>query len=322
VYVIQIKSKKGGVGKSLYARELAQALAALGCHIALIDASEQANNDILENQQRTFDYTLKECLIAEHSFQKAIRQVRKNLWLLAGSRNHEEINNYIRTEHDQNLFKYYVDEFRATLQPETPYEQRFLWWQQEKVGMNIFHLEATTDEEFFTPPTSIDFMLIDSDASTEDELTLNIWNAIDGILVPFEPTELDWHSYHQLKEDLAKRYRRHIEQMPSIIGVLPNKVLHTKDNPTPLIYLKSIYQNADEVVFRPVHWSKIFGECLNLHIGSLEHPSASTDRAVRELCAITLDLIGYEGELLGIRSCEKCSAAHDEARQEQEGQPA
>ena len=61
--IIQVKSKKGGIGKSLFSREFAQSLAALGLNVALFDASEQANDDILENQQRHFDYTIKECII-------------------------------------------------------------------------------------------------------------------------------------------------------------------------------------------------------------------------------------------------------------------
>jgi hypothetical protein len=118
-------------------------------------------------------------------------------------------------------------------------------------------------------------------------------------------TELDWQSYHQFKQDLEQRYHRRPTQKPPIIGILPNKVLHTKDNPTPLVYLKAMYRDAGERVFRPVHWSKIFGACLNQHIGSLDHPAATTDRAVRELCAISLELIGYEGVLAGLKFCEK-----------------
>src|SRR5258708_9498767 len=96
--VIQIKSKKGGIGKSLFARELAQILAALGCNVALIDGSEQANDDILENQQRAFEYTLKECIISGVPLATAARQVRRSLCLIAGSRDHEDINDYIRKQ--------------------------------------------------------------------------------------------------------------------------------------------------------------------------------------------------------------------------------
>jgi hypothetical protein len=131
-------------------------------------------------------------------------------------------------------------------------------------------------------------------------------------------TELDWQSYHQFKQDLEQRYHRRPTQKPPIIGILPNKVLHTKDNPTPLVYLKAMYRDAGERVFRPVHWSKIFGACLNQHIGSLDHPAATTDRAVRELCAISLELIGYEGELAGLKFCEKCKETLGLAMQEQE----
>jgi MinD-like ATPase involved in chromosome partitioning or flagellar assembly len=92
VQTLLLKSKKGGVGKSLFARELAQMLAAIGCAVILIDGSEQANDDILENEQRTFPYTLKECIINGVSLKDAARQVRKNLWLIAGSRDHEDIN--------------------------------------------------------------------------------------------------------------------------------------------------------------------------------------------------------------------------------------
>ena len=315
---IQIKSKKGGIGKSLFARELAAALAASGFFVVLIDASEQANDDILENKKRQFDYTLKECVVNGISLRDAVRQVRKNLWLLAGSRDHEDINVFIRKERYQRLFSDMFDELRASLTPALSYDQRFSWWNNPRVGMHLFHPESTTDEEFVTPPSSVDFVLIDSDASTEDDLTFVLWEVVNGILMPFEPTELDWQSYYQFKQDLEKRYRRRPDQKPQIIGILPNKMLHMKDNPTPLTYLKAIYRDAEEQVFRPVHYSKIFGECLNQHIGALDHPSAMTDRAVRELCAITLELVGYQGELIGLKFCDKCKEALEQAMQEQQ----
>lgn len=168
------------------------------------------------------------------------------------------------------------------------------------------------------PPQFLDIVLIDSDASTEDDLTLITWDAIDGILLPYEPTELDWQSYHQLREDLTKRYARRPHKQPPILGILPNKVLHTKDDSTPLAYLKTLYRDAQERVFQPVHWSKIFGQCLNQHIGCLDHPQAHTDRAVRELCAIALELIGYEGDLTGLKFCEKCTREFREAMRERE----
>jgi cellulose biosynthesis protein BcsQ len=318
--IIQVKSKKGGVGKSLFARELAQIFAAAGCHAAILDCSEQANDDILENQQRSFDETLKECLIDDVPLRDAARQVRKNLWLIPGSRDHEDMNNHIRKQRDPYIIRDMVEVLRSSLIPSVPFEERFPWWDNEKVPLSLFHTEVTNDEEFHTPPSSLDFFIIDSDASTEDDLTLACWPAIDGILVPFELSELDWQSYHQFKQDLAKRFRKHPDQQPPIIGVLPNKVLHTKDNPTPLAYLKAMYRDAEEHVYRPVHWSKIFGECLNQHIGALDHPSAATDRTVRELCAIALEIMGYEGDLAGLKFCDKCTEKLEEAMQEQEEQ--
>jgi hypothetical protein len=211
-----------------------------------------------------------------------------------------------------------VEELRTALLTTPSCDQRFSWWKNERVGLNIFHSEPTTDDEFVTPPDYVDYIILDCDASTEDDLTFMLWEATDGILVPYEPTELDWQSYHQLKQDLVKRYHRRPGQQPPILGILPNKILHVKDNPIPMVYLKAMYRDAEERVFRPVHWSKIFGECLNQHIGSLDHPSASTDRAVRELCAITLELIGYEGELAGLKLCEKCAEQVTLAMQEQE----
>lgn len=303
----QGKSKKGGVGKSLFTRELALFLSALGCSVLLIDASEQANDDILENQKRVFSSTLKECIKDGVALNAAARQVRRNLWLIAGTRDHEDVNDFIRKQRYPQLFKDLVEDLRVDLAPSTPFKDRFPWWQQERVPFSLFRTEKTSLEEFETLPTTLDFLFIDSDASTEDDLTFALWEAVDGILVPFALTEFDWQSFHQLKQDIAKRYQRRPAQQPPIFGVFPNKVLHVKDNPTPLVYLKTLYREVSEPVYRPVHWSKIFDDCLNLHIGSLEHPAASTDRAIRELAAIALELIGYEGDLTGLRLCEKCS---------------
>lgn len=316
--VIQVKSKKGGVGKSLYAREMALILAAIGCSVLLLDGSEQANDDILENEGRTYPHTLKECLINGVSLREAARQVRKRLWLVVGTRDHEDVNDYIRKQRYPNIFKDMVEELRATLVPASTFEERFAWWNSERVPFSIFHSEPTSAEEFVAPPASLDYLLIDSDASTEDDLTFALWEAVDGILIPYELTELDWQSYHQFKQDLEKRYRRRPQQEPPLIGILPNKVLHTKDNPTPMVYLKTLFRDAEERVYRPTHWSKVFGECLNLHIGSLEHPTATTDRAIREMCAIALEFIGYEGELAGLKICEKCREQVNLAMREQE----
>jgi cellulose biosynthesis protein BcsQ len=321
MYTIQVKAKKGGVGKSLYARELAQDLAALGCFVALVDGSEQANDDILENQQRSFDYTLKECIINGVPLRDAMRQVRKNLWLVAGSRDHEDINGFIRKERYPALFRDMVGELRASLTDAQPFEQRFSsWWTHERVTLAIFRSEPTAQEAFMSPPGHLDYLIIDSDASTEDDLTFALWECVDGILLPFEPTELDWQSYYQFKQDLEKRYRRRPGQQPQIIGVLPNKVLHVQNNSTPRAYLTAIYRDAQERVYRPVHWSRVFGECLNQHIGGLEHPSASTDRAIREICAIALEIIGYPGDIAGLRFCEKCLGALQDAEQERQEQ--
>ncbi len=314
----QIKSKKGGVGKSLYARELALILAAAGCSVLLLDASEQANDDILENQDRAFPDTLKECIIDGVPLKEAARQVRKRLWLVAGTRDHEDVNNYIRKERYPGIIHDMIEELRAEQTPASAFEQRFTWSTTERVPLSTFEVLPTTEEEFTTAPQHIDYVLINSDASTEDDLTFVLWDAIDGILVPMELTELDWQSYHQLKQDITKRYYRRPDQQPQLLGVLPNKVLHVKDNPTPMVYLKTLYRDAPEEVYRTVHWSKIFGECLNHRIGSLEHPAAATDRTVRELCAIALQLMGYRGELTGLKFCDKCSEQVTLAAKEQE----
>lgn len=316
--VLQVKGKKGGIGKSTLARELADRLASLGCATLLIDTSEQANDDILENHQREFDVTLKECIIDNVPLKDAARQVRKNLWLIAGSRDHEDMNNHIRKQRYPELIPDLIDDLRTSLAPEIPFSERFSWWNDERVSLTLFQSNPTSDEEFDTPPTFLDYLIIDADPSTEDDLTLAIWPAIEGIIIPFELTELDWQSYHQLKQDIAKRYARHPQDQPPILGIIPNKIIHTKNNPTPLTYLKTMYRDAEEIVFRPVHWSKIFGECLNQRIGTLEHPAVQSDRSVRELCAITMDLIGFEGDLAGLKFCEICGEQFNLAMQERE----
>ena len=316
--VIEFKSKKGGVGKSAAAREIATMMAAAGANVVLIDASEQANDDSLENQDRPFTATLKECVIDGLALRDAARQVRKGLWLIAGTRDHEDVNDHIRKERYPNIFHDMIEELRASLSPAPAFDQRFDWWQQERLSFSVFSLEPTTDEEFATPPAHIDYVLIDTDASTQDDLTFVIWDAIDGILIPFELTELDWQSYHQLHQDLVKRYKRRPDQQPPILGIIPNKVMHTRDNPTPMAYLKTIFRDVEEQVFRPVHWSKIFGECLNQRIASLEHPLAPTDRSIRELAAISLELMGYAGDLTGLKICDKCAEQVALAIQEQQ----
>src|SRR5258708_34393369 len=160
----QIKSKKGGVGKSLYARELALILAASGCSVLLLDASQQANDDILENQARAFPDTLKECIIDGVPLKEAARQVRKRLWLVAGTRDHEDVNNYIRKERYPGIIHDMIEELRAEQTPASAFEQRFTWWTSERVPLSTFEVLPTTKEEFTTAPQHIEYVLINSDA--------------------------------------------------------------------------------------------------------------------------------------------------------------
>lgn len=316
--VIEWKSKKGGIGKSTGSRETAVMLAALGCKVALVDASEQANDDILEDQARPFPYTLKQCVMDGITLKAAFRQVRKNVWLLAGTPDHEDVNEHIRKERYPAMFKDMIAELRASLATPEPFEERFDWWEQERVPFTIFQVEKTSRAEFEMPPDFLDFVIIDADASTQDELTFQLWDAIDGIMIPFEPTEFDWQSYHQMKLDLEKRYKRRPKEMPPILGLIPNRVLHQANSLTPLTYLKTIFRDCPEQVFRPVHYSKIFGETLNLRISSLEHPLAATDRAVREMAAIALEILGYPGDLSGLKICSICAEQLQLAMKEQE----
>lgn len=318
--VVEWKSKKGGVGKSTGARETAVMLAALGCKVALIDASEQANDDILEDQDRSFPYTLKECIMDGVDLKTAFRQVRKNLWLLAGTREHEDLNNFIRKERYPAMFKDMLSELQASLLTPAPFEQRFEWWSHERVPFTIFNLEKTSQTEFDSPPDFLDYIFIDADASTQDDITFLLWDAIDGIMIPFEPTEFDWQSYHQMKQDLEKRYKRRPDEMPPILGIIPNRVLHQANSATPLAYLKTIFRDCPEQVYRPVHYSKLFGETLNLRISSLEHPLAASDRAVREMAAIALEILGYTGDLSGLKLCSHCAEQLQLAMKEQEEQ--
>ncbi len=90
----------------------------------------------------------KNALLTASPIKHAVRQVRKHLWLLAGSRDHEDINSFIRKERYQDLVRDLMDDFTETLSPAPSFEERFGWWNQSRVGMSVFLLEPTTVEEF------------------------------------------------------------------------------------------------------------------------------------------------------------------------------
>jgi len=307
--VYMISNKKGGVGKTSLTLQIASILAAAGFHVGIVDGDSQANATSLALPRRNFPATLTDVVVQGTPLLKAMVQVRKRLWVVPANENLNDASNHITKEKDFNILPYRVAALRKAL-PAPPPRERLSWWKKPSVNISIFQLEGTSDEEFLLPPPYLDFLFLDSPPS-EDDLTVSMTDAADKIAIP---AEMDQFSIDGLAKFITRTKKRfeHRDRQIEIVGIIPNKVLHKAGNQLPMDFLESIWKYFPLQARRPIHHDDTIPASQAYRKVALELNRDS--RAVRELCALSLELAGYEGTMAGVAICEICDAAVERAQ--------
>lgn len=308
-----ISNRKGGVGKTSLTAQISAILAAAGFYVGIIDGDGQANATSLALPRRNFPATLTDVVTKDVPLIQTFVQVRKRLWVVPSDENLTEASNYITKEKDFNIVPYRITALRKALQTPPPREH-LSWWHKPSVNISIFHLDETTDEEFLSPPPYLDFLFMDSPPS-DDDLTISMLDAADKVVIPVMMDQFSVDGLAKHINKINKRFRDR-ERKVQIVGVLPNMILHKPGNSLPMDFLESIWRHFPHLARRPIHHDDTIPVSQALRKVALELNRDS--RAVRELCAISLELAGYEGYMAGVSICDICDAAVERAQKPEE----
>jgi cellulose biosynthesis protein BcsQ len=311
--VLMVYNRKGGVGKTLIAAALATLLAALGFHVGIADGDDQENVSSLDKRNRAraslsnviMETRMGSTVHPPVPLRNAMVQIRKRLWLIRADTTLGTASDHIGNQDEQDILADRIEELRRTLAPPPPWKGRFPWMNKSKVGIHAFQLEPTTDEEYLTPPDFLDFFFWDTPPA-ENHLTTSMMLASDKILVP---VEMDQFSADGLKKVIGgiKHKFRHRARKAEIVGVLPNKILHQPGDTVTLDFLESVFRHFPEYARPAIHHDLNLKNAWAYGLTALEYNRDS--RGIRELCALALELIGYEGDMAGVSSCDICDAA-------------
>jgi chromosome partitioning protein len=304
VEVYMVNNRKGGVGKTSTTENLAADLAAAGFYVGIADGDDQANATSLALPRRDFPATLTDVIIKGTPLLHAMRQVRKRLWIIPADEGLKEAASYIAAQKDHDIVPDRVVDLREAL-PSPPPRERLPWWNRPSVNISVFQLEGTTDEEFVTPPPYLDFLFFDSPPQ-ENDLTISMIYASDKILIPVEMDQFSVDGLAKLVSSISRRFR-HRTRKVEIVGIVPNKILHKAGNPIPMDFLESVWRHFPNLARRPIHHDDTIPVAQAYQQVALELNRDS--RAARELCALALELAGYEGDMAGVTICEICDAA-------------
>jgi cellulose biosynthesis protein BcsQ len=300
---------KGGVGKTTITLLLAALLAALGYYVAIVDADKQRNATSLARPRTNFPADLTQVVKGEKTLREAMVQIRKRLWLVPGAEDLKEASNHIANAKDYNIISYRVTALREELAP-TPPRDRFSWWHKPTANISIFQLESTTDEEFLTPPPYLDFVFFDTPPQ-ENDLTLSILDACDTVYVPVNMDQFSYDGLAQLIQRILLRFKYRPHKI-KIAGIIPNEILHRKDNSLPVTFLESIWKHFPRLARRGIHYDDTIP--IGQALGKVALEVNRDARAVRELCALALEIAGWRGDMLGLPICDQCDRAVERAQ--------
>lgn len=232
-------------------------------------------------------------------------QVRKRLWLIPADSTLTTANDHIGSKDEQEALVDRVLELRSMLAEPPQWKERFPWLNKPTVTISSFHLEPTTDEEYRTPPDFLDFVFFDTPPA-DNHLTTSMMLASDKILVPVEMDQFSADGLQKVLEGITRRFR-HRSHKAEIIGVLPNKVLHQSGDTLTMDFLESVWHHFSTLARPPIHHDLAIKNAWAYGQTALEYSRDS--RGTRELCALALELVGYEGDMAGISNCDICEAA-------------
>lgn len=311
--VIMVYNRKGGVGKTSVSGNLAAMLAALGFHVAIIDGDDQTNVSRLDDKKRalaSLTNVIMETRLGPQTYpavpmRDAMVQVRKRLWLIPADSTLTTANDHIGSKDEQEALVDRVLELRGTLAEPPSWQERFAWLHKPIVTISSFHLEPTTDEEYKTPPNYLDFVFFDTPPA-DNHLTTSMMLASDKILVPVEMDQFSADGLQKVLEGIKRRFR-HRAHKAEIIGVLPNKVLHQSSDTLTMDFLESVWHHFSTLARPPIHHDLAIKSAWAYGQTALEYSRDS--RGTRELCALALELVGYEGDMAGLSNCDICEAA-------------
>lgn len=321
--VIMVYNRKGGVGKTSVAGNLAALLAALGFNVALVDGDDQTNISKLDSRQKApasltnviMETRMGVTVHPPVPLLNAMVQVRKRLWLIPADSTLTTANDHIGSRDEHEILVERIAGLRGTLKNPPPWEERFPWLNKPTVTISSFQLEQTTEEEYLTLPEYLDFVFFDTPPA-DNHLTTSMMLASDKILVPVEMDQFSADGLQKVLMGIKRRFRYRTHKA-EIIGVLPNKVLHQAGDTLTMDFLESVWRHFPELARPPIHHDLTVKNAWAYGQTALEYAReySRESRGTRELCALALELVGYEGDMAGLTNCEICEAAVIRAQQ-------
>lgn len=311
--VIMVYNRKGGVGKTSISGNLAANLAALGFNVAIIDGDDQTNISRLDKWKKfpasltnvIMETSMGETVYPPVPLRDAMVQIRKRLWLVTSNATLPAADDHIGRLDQHDVLRERIDGLRAVLMTPPSWEERFPWFNKQLVTISSFQLEQTAKEEYLTKPEYLDFVFFDTPPA-DNHLTTAMTYASDKILVPIEMDQFSADGLQKVLMNIKRRFNQRIHKA-EIIGVLPNKVLHQAGDKLTMDFLQSVWHHFPELARPPIHYDQSVKNAWAYGQTALEYSRDS--RGTRELCALALELIGYEGDMAGVTNCEICEAA-------------
>jgi len=309
--VITIYNKKGGTGKTSVATNLAANLAAAGYHVGLLDGDEQANASTLTSPHRYGKPTLTHVVCEAVPLRDAMYQARHNLWIVPADMNLSRAVEYVHAQQDFEVLADRIEALQASLVAPTN-DMRFPWWDQQEVRVRDFEVLPTTEEEFRTPPDSLDFLIMDNPPNP-NALTTAMLYAAQEVLVPMELEQFAYQGLAQMFEDITRKFRRRQQKM-KITGIVPMRVDHR--GALTVDYLKSVWRTFPALTTMTIHTDKTVPNAQTYHKVACEEDRAS--RSAKEFFALALWIAGWSGRVAGLETCKHCAAAREIALQPEE----
>lgn len=311
--VIMVYNRKGGVGKTSISGNLAANLAALGFNVAIIDGDDQTNISRLDKYKKApasltnviMETSMGVTVYPPVPLLNAMVQIRKRLWLVTSNATLPAADDHIGRQDQHDVLKERIDGLRGSLKNPPPWEERFPWFNKQVVTISSFQLEQATEEEYLSSPEYLDFVFFDTPPA-DNHLTTAMTLASDKILVPIEMDQFSADGLQKVLMNIKRRFTHRIHKA-EIIGVLPNKVLHQAGDTLTMDFLQSVWHHFSELARPPIHHDLAIKNAWAYGQTALEYSRDS--RGTRELCALALELVGYEGDMAGVTNCEICEAA-------------